>query len=103
MKFGRLLVKRISGKYFFPVLGILGTQCTDGIFQPHSAPRVGINAGTKMCFVAVFRQEVHGGEPPPCPRGALSRDLSVACAKIGKSHRVPPVWGCFGEFAVILR
>ena len=44
---------------------------------------------------------VHGGEPPPCPRGALSRDLAVAFAKTDKFYRIPPLWGVFGEFAVI--
>ena len=31
--------------------------------------------------MAQKRQEVQGGEPPPCPRVALSRDLALAFAE----------------------
>ena len=51
--------------------------------------------------MAQKRQEVQGGEPPPCPRGALSRDLGVPFAKSGKFPETAPVRGVVSEFAVI--
>ena len=47
----------------------------------HSVHRGGINSPLRDMFLACFRQEVQGGEPPPCPRVALSWDRRVAFAK----------------------
>ena len=65
----------------------------------HSGP----TGGNRNCFQTLFLvgggQLVHGGEPPPCPRVALSRDLRVAFDEKGKFPELAPWWGFFGEFA----
>ena len=47
----------------------------------HSAPRGGINSALGDSFLPQRMQEVQGGEPPPCLRVALSRDLALAFAE----------------------
>ena len=47
-------------------------------------------------FFCVTGQEVRGGEPPPCPRGALSPDLPLAFMQIPKTHPIAPILGTFG-------
>ena len=86
---------------FFPHFAFLGTLCGGWVYLGTQCAQ----RWEKLCFFKQFlgweRQVVKGGEHTPCPRGALSLDLRVAFAKIGKFHRIPPVWGVFGEFAAI--
>ena len=63
---------------FFPNFAFLGTLCGEWVIWLHSVPRGGINSAPGDSFLAQRRQEVQGGEPPPCPRGALSLDLALA-------------------------
>ena len=86
---------------FFPHFAFLGTLCGGWAhLETQCAQRWKKPLFFKQ-FLGQERHPVQGGEPPPGPRGALSRDLAVAFSKSGKFHRVPPVWGVFGEFAVI--
>ena len=64
----------------------------------HSVPRGGINSPLRDTFLAYFRQEVQGGEPPSCPRVALSRDHRVAFAKNAVFPIVALATGIFGDF-----
>ena len=54
-------------------------------------------------FFGVPGQEVQGGEPPPCPRVALSPDLAVAFHKNGYLPPSAPVVGTIGDkFQVLI-
>ena len=65
----------------------------------HSALRGGKNSLAWKQLLGRVGQEVQGGEPPPCPRIALSRDLRVAFDEKGKFPELAPWWGFYGELA----
>ena len=69
----------------------------------HSAPRGGKNSLARKQLLGRVGQEVQGGEPPPCPRVALSPDLDVAFHKNGYLPPSAPVVGTIGDkFQVLI-
>ena len=105
---GRKQAKNMSRRgEFIPPLGTLCAVALpyslDFLTTPHSVPRGGINSPRRDTFLACFRQEVQGGEPPPCPRVALSRDRRVAFAKNVVFPIVALATGIFGDFYTFFR
>ena len=66
-------------------------------------PRGGINSPLRDTFLARFRQEVQGGEPPPCPRVAPSRDRRVAFEKNVVFSIVALATEIFADFPTFFR
>ena len=88
---------------FFASVGPLCTnKCSDTLWA-HSGPRGGKTRVSGWLFFGVPGQEVQGGEPPPCPRVALSPDLAVAFHKNGYLPPSAPVVGTIGDkFQVLI-
>ena len=88
---------------FFAFVGPLCTnKCSDTLWA-HSGPRGGKTRVFGWLFFGVPGQEVQGGEPPPCPRVALSPDLAVAFHKNGYLPPSAPVVGTIGDkFQVLI-